>query len=260
MRLRALTRSGRAAALGGALLTVAALATTLAPTAQAVVGNMRITKVVVNGGKDIVLTTTAKKVTVTATIAEDSALTEVWLDLENRVGDDINYAASRRATCTGTGAVKTCTTTHTLDPRDDLIHNGLAGPGNWKVYVQVDARDGDYRSGYYPSASVRRATALIGDATPEPVRRGAALTVNGRLTVANWNSNTWTGLSRQAVQLQYCKSPCTAYATVKTVTSNATGHLRTTVTAAADGYYRWKYAAPYWVAPSLSVADYVDVR
>ncbi|WP_405856308.1 hypothetical protein OG361_22895 [Streptomyces sp. NBC_00090] len=44
------------------------------------------------------------------------------------------------------------------------------------------------------------------------------------------------------------------------MTSNSTGNLRASVTATADGYYRWKYTAPYWVAPSISVTDYVDVR
>ncbi|MEU5215329.1 calcium-binding protein [Streptomyces sp. NPDC020807] len=253
MRLRARIRTGIVTAL-------AAVTLVATPTAHATVGNMRITKVVVNGGKDIVLTTTAKKVTVVATISEDSALTEVEISLENRVGDDVNFSTHGRATCTGTGTVKTCSRTLTLDPAGDLLHNGLAGPRNWKAFVQVYAKDGDFESGFFPSVGVRRATALTVDAGPEPVRKGATLTVNGRLTVANWNTNTWTGLSGQGVQLQYCKYPCTGYTTVKTVTSNATGNLRTTVTAAADGYWRWKYAAPYWTAPSFSAADYVDVR
>ncbi|WP_406060912.1 calcium-binding protein [Streptomyces sp. NBC_01077] len=254
--MRALTRTGFAVALVGA-----AFATTaVVPAAQAATGNLRIAKVVVNGGKDIVLTTAAKKVTVTATLSEDSALTEVWLDLENRVGDQVSFYASRRATCTGSGTVKTCTTALTLDPRSDLIHNALAGPNNWKVWVQADSRDGDFASGSYPSVGVRRATALSGDAGPEPVRKGVTLTVTGRLTAANWNSNSWTGLSGKAVELQYCKASCSAYTTVKTVTSNSTGNLRTTVKAAADGYWRWRYVAPHWAASSLSAADYVDVR
>ncbi|MFB7412974.1 calcium-binding protein [Streptomyces sp. NPDC056202] len=256
MRLRALTRTGFAVALAGA----AFAATALVPTAQAATGNLRITSVVVNGGKDVVLSTSAKKVTIKATLSEDSALKEVWLDLENSVGDKMNYHSSRRATCTGSGAVKTCTVTHTLDPRSDLIHNGIAGPRNWKVWVQVDSRDGDFRSGYYPSVGVRRATALTAYAGPEPVRKGATLTVTGRLTAANWNSNSWSGLSGKTVELQYCKASCGAYTTVKRVTSNSTGNLRTTVKATADGYWRWRYPAPNWAAPAVSAADYVDAR
>ncbi|WP_017239349.1 hypothetical protein [Streptomyces sp. SS] len=246
-----------ATALGGATLAVA----TVAPTAaQAATGNMRITKVVVNGGKDIVLTTSAKPVTVTATISEDSAVTEVWLELENRVGSDLNFHAARRATCTAAGSVKTCTTTLTLDPRGDMIHNGLVGSRNWQAYVQAAARDGDYASGYYPSVGLRRATALTLDAGPEPVRKGATLTATGRLTVANWNSNTWTSFANQPVQLQFCKSPCTAYTTVKTVTSTSTGSLRTTLAATSDGFWRWQYPAPFWASTSTSAPDYVDVR
>ncbi|MDV5147497.1 calcium-binding protein [Streptomyces sp. SBC-4] len=260
MRLRAFTRTGVAAALAGAGLVTAAVTTAVAPAAQAANGNLRITKVVVNGGKDIVLATAAKAVTVKATVHEDSALADVRMILENSVGDRVNFAPFRKATCTGTGTVKTCSTSFTLDPRGDLIHNGLAGPRNWKAYVQVEARDGDYASGYYPAVGVRRATALTVDAGPEPVRKGKTLTITGRLTVANWNSDNWTGLSGRSVQLMYCKNPCAAYTTVKTVTSNSTGNLRTSVTAAADGYWRWKYVAPNWAAPALSAADFVDVR
>ncbi|MFD4321836.1 hypothetical protein [Streptomyces sp. NPDC058548] len=50
---------------------------------------------------------------------------------------------------------------------------------------------------------VRRATALTANAGPEPVRKGATLTVTGRLTAANWNSNAWSCLSGNA-ELQFC--------------------------------------------------------
>ncbi|GAA3919542.1 hypothetical protein GCM10022244_30790 [Streptomyces gulbargensis] len=262
LRLRALSRARHrvtAAAVVGAALTASAVTTAVAPDARAAT-TMRITKVVVNGGKDIVLATAAKRVTVTATISEDSALEQVWLDLENRTGDRLNFHASRQATCSAAGTVKTCTTTLTLDPRSDMVHNSLAGPANWTAYAQAKARDGDFDSDYFPSVAVRRLVAVSGDAGPEPVRKGAALTVTGRLTAANWNTHSWTALAGRPVQLQFCKSPCTSYSTVRTVTSPSTGALRATVTASADGYWRWYHPAPVWATAASSPADHVDVR
>ncbi|MEU9865955.1 calcium-binding protein [Streptomyces sp. NPDC047971] len=257
MRLRALFRTGLAATLAVGGLATAAL---VAPSAQAATGNLRITKVVVNGGKDIVLGTAAKQVTVTATISEDSPLTDVWLDLEQRFGDDVRFHVAGRATCSGSGTVKTCSRAFTLDPRSDMITSRSAGPNGWVAYAQVDAKDGDFQSGYFPSVALRRQTVVTMDAGPEPVRKGAALTAYGRLTAANWDTNTWTGLSGQSVQLQYCANPCKAYTTVRTVKTNSTGHLKSSVTASADGYWRWYYPATTWAQPYLSNADFIDVR
>ncbi|MEU8616347.1 calcium-binding protein [Streptomyces sp. NPDC048623] len=257
MRLRALFRAGLATTAAVGSLATAAV---VAPTAQAATGNLQITKVVVNGGQDIVLGTAVKSVTVTATISEDSGLKAVWMHLEQRSGDNLRFDVHGLATCSGTGTVKTCSRTFTFDPRSDVIYNSLAGRNGWWAYVQVEAQDGDYASGDFPSVGLRRQTALTMDAGPEPVRKGTTLTASGRLTAANWDTNTWTALSGQSVQLQYCTYPCTGYTTVRTVTTNSTGYLKASLTASADGYWRWYYPATTWAQPRISNADFVDVR
>ncbi|MEU7025133.1 calcium-binding protein [Streptomyces sp. NPDC046275] len=257
MRLRALFRTGLAAAAAVAGLAAAAL---VAPNAQAATGNLQITRVVVNGGQDIVLGTAAKGVTVTATISEDSALKDVWMDLEQHNGDDLRFFVHSLATCSGSGTVKTCSHTFTFDPRTDAIYNTLAGRNGWSAYVQVRSQDGDYMSDDFPSVGLRRQTALTMDAGPEPVRKGTTLTASGRLSAANWDTNTWTPLAGQYVQLQYCAYPCTGYTTVRTVTTNSSGYLKAAVTASADGYWRWYYPATSWAQPRVSNADFIDVR
>ncbi|MGW4158094.1 calcium-binding protein [Streptomyces sp. NPDC004788] len=226
--------------------------------AEAATGNAQITKVVVNGGKDIVVGTSPKAVTITATISEDTALKALYLDFEHVTRGNVDFQVSKPATCTGTGAVRNCSVTYTLDPRQDVVNNAVAG-GGWRVYAQLESRD-DLVSGYYPSVSVRRAAALTVDASPEPVRKGAPITVTGRLTVASWNTDRYAGWGDQALQLQFRKAGTSTYATVKTVRTSSTGDVRTTVTASADGFWRWRYAAPSNVQWVSATGDYVDVR
>ncbi|KQX83279.1 hypothetical protein ASD48_08820 [Streptomyces sp. Root1310] len=60
--------------------------------------------------------------------------------------------------------------------------------------------------------------------------------------------------------LQFKKKGSTTYTTVKTVKTSSTGALKTTVKAAADGYYRYSFAGTT-TTPAVSAAgDFVDVK
>ncbi|MFF7472729.1 hypothetical protein [Streptomyces sp. NPDC008092] len=102
---------------------------------------------------------------------------------------------------------------------------------------------------------------LTVNAGPEPVAKGARLTVSGRLTRATTDAaTTFTGYAGQSVKLQFRKSGSTTYTTVKTVSTNATGYLSTTATANAAGYWRWSYAGSSTVASVNAVGDGVSLR
>ncbi|MFD8734645.1 hypothetical protein ACFV06_06955, partial [Streptomyces sp. NPDC059618] len=59
---------------------------------------------------------------------------------------------------------------------------------------------------------------------------------------------------------QFKKKGSTTYTTVKTVRTSSTGALKTTVTASADGYYRYSFAGTT-TTPAVSAAgDFVDVK
>ncbi|NEE58470.1 calcium-binding protein, partial [Streptomyces sp. SID8455] len=107
---------------------------------------------------------------------------------------------------------------------------------------------------------LQRFSKLTVNASPEPVRKGRTLTVTGKLTRADWETFTYRGYSKQPVRLQFRKKGATNYTTVRTVTSSSTGTLKTTVKAAADGYWRYSFAGTS-TTPAVSAAgDYVDVK
>ncbi|MFE9769841.1 hypothetical protein ACFYPC_35855 [Streptomyces sp. NPDC005808] len=114
--------------------------------------------------------------------------------------------------------------------------------------------------GGFTSPNVKRMSKLTVNAAPEPVVKGKTITVTGKLTRADWETNTYAGLSGQSVVLQYRKAGTTTYKNVKTIKSTSGGALKTTVTASADGFYRYTYAGVSTVGASTATGDYIDVK
>ncbi|TGB05694.1 calcium-binding protein [Streptomyces sp. MZ04] len=267
--------------------TVAALTGTLAlsalavPAAQAVdgpssapriaaqganVGDTEITKVSVNGGKNVVVGTTNKvqfTVAVTATDPEGIAGGSAFLYHGGSIdtADGVLAPDDFDGTCKVVDATtSTCSVTVIADPQTGL-YNGLAGSG-WKVYAAIGANDGDSAEGesYASDANIQRNSRLTTNASPEPVKKGKTLTVTGALTRANWDTFKYAGYTNQSVKLQYKKKGATSYTTLKTITSGASGALKTTVTASADGYYRYVFAGTSTTPATTSTSDFVDVQ
>ncbi|MGW2893862.1 DUF5707 domain-containing protein [Streptomyces sp. NPDC001212] len=241
MRIRATV----AVAAGALALTALAV-----PAAQAddVSGDTKISNVVVNGGKPVVVgATAAKNVTVTFTATDDSGID--WAQLILFHGPNVDKADSGAlanssdgtAKCTKVDATTSkCTSTFTLQPQYNLI-NKVAG--TWKVWAVAAAKDGDYlQKDNAKSFSVQRLSKLTTSAKPKPVKKGKSVTVSGKLTRADWESGKYSGYTGQAVKLQFRKKGTTTYKTLKTVKTNSTGALKTTVKATADGYYRFSFA------------------
>ncbi|MFJ8771243.1 hypothetical protein ACIRG7_03580 [Streptomyces microflavus] len=102
---------------------------------------------------------------------------------------------------------------------------------SWRVGVSAIANDGtelDHNS--LARAKVQRFCKLTVSTSPEPVK------------------------------LQFKKKGVKSYTTVKTVRTSSIGTLKTTVKAAADGYWRYSFAGTS-TTPAVSAAgDYVDVK
>ena len=90
--------------------------------------------------------------------------------------------------------------------------------------------------------------------------KGKTITATGKLSRANWEDFKYHGYTNQSVQLQFRKKSSNTYTTVKTVKSNSTGELKTTVTASVDGYYRWSFAGTSTTPAVKAAGDFVDVR
>ncbi|MET8102504.1 calcium-binding protein [Streptomyces sp. NPDC005236] len=249
------------AALSGAL----ALTALSVPAAQAdtVVGDTTVSNIVVNGGKDVVIGTT-NKVTfkVTFTASDPSGIEDgesylykgTWSDPSAFWSDD----SDEDTTCAA-GTKVTCTTTYTIVPEYDLY--GDASAGAWRAGAYAKAVDGNSaKKTNLGGFSLKRYAKLTVNASPEPVTKGKAITVAGKLTRASWNDRAYHGYTGQPVKLQFRKAGSSSYSTVKTVPTNSHGDLKTTVTAASDGYWRYYFPGTSTTAPATVTGDFVDVK
>ncbi|MFJ6883839.1 calcium-binding protein [Streptomyces californicus] len=228
-----------------------------------------IKKVVVNGGKDIVVGTTAKKkFTVAVTASSPSGIADAYAFLWHGHIDEVDGAlvpAQEFGSCkvASDRTTSTCTVSITVDPRsDDLYTSSLAG--TWNVAAGALAATGSetdfiWRE-HQAKARVQRASQITVNASPEPVKKGKTLTVTGKLSRANWDTHTYKGYSGQPVKLQFRKKGSSTYTTVKTVKTNSTGNLKTTVKASVDGYWRYSFAGTSTTPAATAAGDFVDVK
>ncbi|WP_405657712.1 DUF5707 domain-containing protein [Streptomyces sp. RK9] len=250
-------------AVSGAL----ALSALAVPAAQAdsVKGDTKITKVVVNGGKDIVVGTSAKKVTVTVTGTDPKGIKDgmaiLWRGTKFEPGHLKGIVdPANEAKCTKVDATTgTCKLVLKATPRK--LGNGNAG--SWKVMAGLLANgraENHVIKETYTTVGVKRAAKLTVNASPEPVKKGKAITVAGALTRANWDTKKYAGYTQQPVQLQFKKKGASAYTTVKTVKSDRKGNLKTTVKASVDGTFRYVFAGTSTTPAVTSADDAIDVR
>ncbi|WP_225840008.1 calcium-binding protein [Streptomyces sp. NK08204] len=256
-------RRSAVAALSGALALSALTASNARADSGA--GDTQIIQAVVNGGQPVVVGHyTPKTITLSIIATDNSGIKDAYGWLYHGSFDDPDgFAGPGSDTpldCTpipGTTA-SNCTTSITIDPNSTMTN---ATAGTWHVWTSVDANDFDYID--KDSAGtflMKRAAKLTADASPEPVAKGGTITVKGALTRANWMMGTpYSGYAGQSVKLQFRKAGTSTYSTVKTVTSGTGGALTTTVTASADGYWRWSFAGTSTTGSAKASGDYVDV-
>ncbi|WP_084219793.1 GH25 family lysozyme [Spirillospora albida] len=92
--------------------------------------------------------------------------------------------------------------------------------------------------------------------SPEPVRKGRVLVVKGTLH----RDDTGAPVPGARVTLVFQKKGATARSSVKTVTTDASGTFRTTVTARLDGTWQVAFGGDGGRVASTSRTDYVNVR
>jgi single-stranded DNA-binding protein len=256
----------RLALLGTSVALVApAFGATAAQAEDGGSGNITIDKVVVNGGKPVVVGTTkvvTAKVSVTA--SDDSGIAETTYI--SAFGPKPNFAQiwydDGEITCVKASATtSTCTGTLTFDPQaaTGFVNNSAAA--TWDLATLVSAHDYDYiHRDAATTFKVQRYSTLTVNASPEPVKKGKTITVTGKLSRANWEDNKYHGYTNQSVKLQFRKKGSSTYTTVKTIKSNSTGNLKTTVTASTAGYFRYSFAGTTTTPAVNAAGDFVDVR
>ncbi|SER03091.1 hypothetical protein SAMN04487983_1010159 [Streptomyces sp. yr375] len=241
----------------------------------------KFTGVKINNGKPVVAGTGGKVTVpvsfkVTHGAGVDVTAQDTELDLFIYRGDfdesDNLLIGDDWPVCTNTTAtVATCKSTIDIYPGDELAN---ADAATWKAVgfimdwndVDRDADSIDWSKVGYTEADslatvkLQRQTQLTVNAAPEPVKKGKTITVTGKLTRANWDTNKYTGYAGVYAQLQFRKKDSTTYSTVKSVKTTATGGLSTTVKAGVDGYYRYIFVGTT-TSPAVNAAgDFVDVK
>ncbi|WP_329227917.1 hypothetical protein [Streptomyces canus] len=277
----------RKLAIGTAVSGALALTGLVAPVASAATSpELVFSAVTVNSGKAIVVGTTATvKVPVTYTLTRPSNLT---VDYKTTFAGVLLYRGtlSRMANEIDPEDAPTCTTTATTDTTvtesckeilaiDPENLYAASDATTWKaagLYSKIDQddddSDGHISLGYNydawgplgSGARIKRAAKLTVNASPEPVKKGATITVTGKLTRANWETGTYTGYTSQTATLQFRAKSSNSYTTVKTVTSGTGGALKTTTKATKDGYYRYVFAGTTTTGSATAAGDYIDVR
>jgi hypothetical protein len=165
------------------------------------------------------------------------------------------------AKCAATSATTAdCSAVIDIHPALGDLDNAHAG--TWKVGVMAFdyANDTDVVKGNLASTLIQRNSKLTVNASPEPVKKGKKITVTGKLTRANWQSNKYAGYTKQPVKLQFRKKNSSTYTTLKTVKTDSKGKLKTTVKATVDGYYRFSFGGTKTTPAVKAAGDFVDVR
>ncbi|MFF3939109.1 hypothetical protein [Streptomyces phaeofaciens] len=255
---------------------LSALAVPAAQAAPTAAPNVTFSNLKVNKGKAVVVGPTAKvTVTATYTVTKPANLSTgsflsgpvLYRGTTLNAGSD-SILGDNPGTCTAASTtVLNCTAKIEFRPDaaeayDDLTNSQA---GTWKLGALAVPDDAESESdlkwqGNLGTVKVQRAAKLTVDATPEPVKKGKTLTVTGKLTRANWDTNKYAGYAAQPVKLQFKKKGSSTYTTVKTIKTSSTGTLKTTVKASADGYFRYTFAGTTTTPAVTTAGDFVDVK
>ncbi|MFJ8363552.1 hypothetical protein [Streptomyces sp. NPDC093984] len=236
------------------------------PQGDETVGSTRISNIVVNGGKPVKLSDQPFqefKATFTATDPSGIGSGDMYLYRGSYGTPDAVLYSPWRATCVKVNATtSTCQVQFAyIHPRWALGRNSFAG--TWKVAAWAESTDGTGHIDLHAAKTqpLLRDASLTANAAPEPVAKGKTLTITGKLSRADWETlGGYHGYAGQKVQLQFRKAGASTYTNVKVVSTDSYGNLKTTVTASADGYWRYTFAGTSSTAPATAGGDFVDVR
>jgi hypothetical protein len=229
-------------------------------------GDIRVTRTVVNGGKNVIIgTSKVVEYPIAITVKDDSGVKGLTRVSTFSTGNGYGFGDWVDTTCRRTSSTTSvCTATMKIDPAwiadsDDIDSNKIAGI--WQVNATVKANDGDYWiSDRIAEFKVKRASKLTTDATPEPVAKGATLTITGKLSRANWEDLKYHGFTGQEVKLQYRPAGAAHYSTVKAVKTGDAGTLSTKVTVTSAGSWRWYFPGTTTTARVVSAGDAVALK
>ena len=222
-------------------------------------GDTRITGVMVNGGRPIVLGPTGKvDFGFSITAEDDSGISSV--DGVGLWGSNYGALRSSAVHCTAkSSTVSVCTGTSSVDVAQQQIFDNMAG--TWYVQATAHGRDGDRSTETKAgSFSILKAGRLSSFGSPQTAAEGETISISGLLERPEWKTQEWVPSPDQQIRLEFCARGCTTPETVATVTSDSEGQFTAKVRADRTGTYTWSYPGKDWAQAVSSYAVQVTMR
>jgi hypothetical protein len=136
--------------------------------------------------------------------------------------------------------------------------NDCAGSAALEVSAFDESDDGGADTAQQTVHLLRAARWTTFNVHPEPVRKGATITIDGLLQRASWDDHRYHNYTQHTAALQFRRTGG-AYTTVKTLTS-ATGSFRTTAKQSVSGCWRYVFAGSSTTGAATSTGDCVTVH
>ncbi|MCC9709103.1 hypothetical protein E4N62_29965 [Streptomyces sp. MNU76] len=273
-------KTGRRTVAVATLVGALGLSVLNAPAAQAADTGITVSDIVINKGKPIVVGTTKEvappiSFNIALPAGQSTARPSGYTahpfiyrgGMSKAVDTGDGYIGPGIYTCFEIDAKRArCEGEFHIDPhwsRKQVDTNAAATTWKTAVALRLWKSNGGLKTEEYETRSqtvqLKRAAKATVNATPEPVTKGKKITVTGKLTRANWSTKKYDGYGGRTVSLQFKAKGTDTFKTVKKATTSSTGTLKTTVTASADGSYRWVYYGNSTTGVATSASDYVDV-
>ncbi|AXI78123.1 calcium-binding protein [Peterkaempfera bronchialis] len=221
-------------------------------------GDIRITSVVVNDGRSLVLgVNQAMTFPISITASDDSGISSVgpvgvW-------GPKYGVLRVSPMRCEQVSATtSTCTGSASVDTSRHQVWNDEAG--TWFVDAQAHAVDGDdIRGGNLGGFSLKRSGKLTSPPPAATAAKGRPVTLTGWFARASWNDGRYFGYGDALIRLQFRPDGSDTWTTVKSVEPDISGVLTTTVTPDRSGTYAWYFPGDKWTGPATSPRHHITV-
>ena len=146
-----------------------------------------------------------------------------------------------------------------LGPRDFVGHGDNGCAGRWKVTFTAKDAAGTKRTATTYHSMRRQARFVRLNASLEPVRKGAKVTVTGKLERASWADQKYHGYAGRTAELQF-RTPEGEYSTVREVVGSRTGTYSVTATQSQKGCWRLVFRGSATTTATKATGDCVGVR
>lgn len=179
--------------------------------------------------------------------------------LSDLSGDNAHCTHASAVAGSDTAVTESCSGTVDVDPHS-LTFDDAGAAWHAVAYAYDSATGGWAQHGTFAAPTLKRWAVMTVHATPEPVAKGATITITGALTRASWDTHAYWGYAGQSVKLQFRPQTSGTYTTLKTVTTDSSGDVRATEKSTVPGFWRWSFAGTSTTVASTPAGFWIGVH